>query len=214
MFHLSPECPLPDLARALDKPSHQVGRHEQTSVLRVVLVPANPQRPPFGVENLPELLHAVLVRVVGVNLSQPITIRGDYCFQYEVIGAKIYDDVITVTTLSGAAARCLFAEFSSEPSALASATASGTACACGENTQGISAGRNVLHLLPRVPRKRRLRVLVHDRERMGGLLLLHRHPQVSRAIVLFFHLLFLGLLLLLLLSGLRLLFAGGRNARE
>lgn len=65
----SPKCPLPDLARALDKSSNQVGSHEQTSVLRVVLVSADPQGPSLGVENLPELFHAVFVRVVRVYLQ-------------------------------------------------------------------------------------------------------------------------------------------------
>lgn len=64
----SPKRPLPDLAGTLDEPAHQVRRHEQTSVLSVVLVPANPEGPSLSVEDLPELLHALLVRVVGVNL--------------------------------------------------------------------------------------------------------------------------------------------------
>lgn len=58
---LSPKRPLPDLARTLDEPAHQVRRHEQASVLRVVLVPANPEGPSLGIKHLPELLHAVLV---------------------------------------------------------------------------------------------------------------------------------------------------------
>lgn len=77
-----PECPLPDFAGALNKSADEVGGHEQASVLRVVLVPADPQRPSVRVEHFPELLHAVLVRVVGVNLSKGI---GEACITQDAL---------------------------------------------------------------------------------------------------------------------------------